>query len=170
LRAAPQERGQALVEFVVILPVFLAIVLGLIEFGKALNYWIDMTHLANEGARYSTVNRWPTCPSDDASACSDTLTNYLLARVNTDELRDGGSPNVPNALGVDICFPVTADKGEPVRVTISSEYRLPLLNAIFGWTGADSIANISLEASSTQRLERTPTANRLLAEDSGTCA
>ena len=52
-----RERGQALVEFVVILPVFLLIAFGVIEFGKAFNYWINTTHLASEGARYASVRR-----------------------------------------------------------------------------------------------------------------
>jgi len=166
------ERGQAVVELALVLPLFLLLVFGMIEFGKGLNYWIDLTHIANEGARYATVNRWPSCPGDETAACPEPLKTYLIDRVNTDELRDGGSSNVPLPLlpGVDICFPETApDPGNAVRVTVSTTYSLAVVDGLLGAIGLDTVADISLSASSTQRLEREPTANRLLAESSAAC-
>src|SRR5918992_653966 len=50
------ERGQALVEFALILPLFLILVIGLIQFGVGLNYWLDLNRLANQGARWAVVN------------------------------------------------------------------------------------------------------------------
>jgi Flp pilus assembly protein TadG len=166
------ERGQAVVELALVLPLFMLLVFGMIEFGKGLNYWIDLTHVANEGARYATVNRWPSCPGDETAACPEELKTYLTDRVNTDELRDGGSSNVPNTPGVaiDICFPETQpDPGNAVRVTVSTTYSLAVVDGLLGAIGLDTIADISMSASSTQRLEREPTANRLLAESSPAC-
>src|SRR5205809_421496 len=53
---ARDERGQAVIEFLVILPVFLALVFGVVELGKGYSYWTDMTHLAGEGGRYASVS------------------------------------------------------------------------------------------------------------------
>lgn len=165
-RKTDRERGQAVVEVALILPLLLVLVFGMIEFGRALNYWIDMTHLANEGARYATVNRWPTCPSDDATGCPETLQSYLLQRVNTDELQDG-TGNVTSPLAVEICFPEGAsDPGKAVRVKVDASYRLAVVDGIFGAIGLDTLGEIDMSASSTQRLERRPTAARLLAETS----
>jgi Flp pilus assembly protein TadG len=53
------ESGAVLVEFVLVLPLLLVLLFGMLDFGKAFNYWIDETHLANEGARFAAVNKNP---------------------------------------------------------------------------------------------------------------
>src|SRR5919108_5201087 len=58
-RFIARERGAALVEFVLVLPLVLLLLFGMIDFGKAFNYWNDETHLANEAARYAVVNQNP---------------------------------------------------------------------------------------------------------------
>ena len=60
-----RERGQALVEFALIVPLFLILVLGLIQFGVGLNYWLDINRLANQGARWAVVN----CNPSSAGVC-----------------------------------------------------------------------------------------------------
>ena len=63
-----RERGQALVEFALIAPLFLLIVVGIIQFGIGLNYWLDLNRLANQGARWAVVNHgWTNCDVSDAS-------------------------------------------------------------------------------------------------------
>jgi hypothetical protein len=155
LRQRAGERGQALVEMVILLPVFLLLVFGMIEFGRVFNYWIDMTHLANEGARYASVNRWPTCPGQSASdgACNPTtLKAYLVVRANTGELR--GQLNGTD--GVQICYPEGGPllPGKPVRVIVNAHIELPVLDSLLGLLGADG--KLDMSASSTMRLEWTP--------------
>ena len=53
------ERGTSLTEFALVLPVLLLLLLAMVDFGKAVNSWIDQTHLANEGARMAMVNNNP---------------------------------------------------------------------------------------------------------------
>ncbi len=53
--AATQREGQAAVEFALVVPVLCLVVLALIDFGKALNYWLDTSHLAGEGSRLAAV-------------------------------------------------------------------------------------------------------------------
>lgn len=45
------ERGAAAVEFALVLPMLLAILLGIIEFGRAYNAQVSLTHSAREAAR-----------------------------------------------------------------------------------------------------------------------
>lgn len=177
-RVRCDERGQALVEFVLLLPIFLLITFGVIEFGKGFNYWIDLTHLSNEGARYAAVNRWPSCPAGDdpqpngdPNGCPETLKHYLADRANTKELAQGGTSNVPGALAIDICFPEggTPETGEAVRVVVRTTYKLAVVSGLLGAIGLDEVGDINMSASSTMRLERTPSANRVLLEDSPTC-
>ena len=58
-RLRHDESGVAITEFALVLPLLLLLLLGMIDFGKAINYWIDETHLANEGARWAAVNKNP---------------------------------------------------------------------------------------------------------------
>jgi Flp pilus assembly protein TadG len=163
------ERGQALVEFVLLLPVFLIITFGIIEFGRAFNYWIDTTHLASEGARYAAVNRWPTCPANDLTACPETLKHYLGDRANTGELAKGDdSGNVSGGAledQINICYPEGSGlAGNAVKVTVKTQYTLKIVDGLFSAIGIDDVGTINLGASATQRVERNPTANRLGAE------
>ena len=59
LRRKNNESGQAMVEFALILFPLLLIVVGVIQFGIGLNYWLDMQRIANQGARWASVNCGP---------------------------------------------------------------------------------------------------------------
>lgn len=50
------ERGAVAVEMALILPVLLLLVLGTIEFGRALNTQITLTHAAREGVRVLAIS------------------------------------------------------------------------------------------------------------------
>jgi Flp pilus assembly protein TadG len=50
------ERGAAAVEFALVVPVLLALLLGIIEFGRAYNLQISLTHAARESARYMAIH------------------------------------------------------------------------------------------------------------------
>ena len=49
------RRGQALVEFALLLPFLLLLLLGVIEFGRAWNVKQVLTNASREGARYAVV-------------------------------------------------------------------------------------------------------------------
>ncbi|WP_309050701.1 TadE/TadG family type IV pilus assembly protein [Streptomyces sp.] len=51
------ERGAAAVEFALVLPMLLFIMLGIIEFGRAYNTQISLTHAARETARYMAIHK-----------------------------------------------------------------------------------------------------------------
>jgi hypothetical protein len=121
------------------------LIFGLLDFGKAFNYWIDETHLANEGARWAVVNKNPNT--------SGTLQQYIRNQATTTELRDGGTSSVASPLSVCITFPNgTSNVGDPVKVTVETTYN---------WLGliADriSVASSTIRGSATMRLEAQPT-------------
>src|SRR4051794_30591397 len=55
-----KESGQALVEFVLVLPWLAILVLGGIDGSKAYNYWNDTNQMAGVGARYAAVGTNPS--------------------------------------------------------------------------------------------------------------
>ena len=138
------EEGTALVEFALILPILALLLFAMLDFGKAFNYWIDETHLANEGARWAVVNRNPGGGS---------LQQYILSQATTAELRDGGTASIANPAQVCITFPNgTSNVGDPVRVTVSATYHwLPILGSRIG------ITQTAIAGSSNMRLEALPT-------------
>jgi hypothetical protein len=149
------ERGVALVEFALVLPILLVILMGILEFGKAFNYRIDETQLASSGARWAVVNAGPgQCP--DGSTAS-TLQAYIQCQADSKELRTGGTNSVPDRAQVCISFPpVTGHSsplvGDPVRVSVSVVYKwLPLISQKI------STVSTTLKGESTMRLEAPPT-------------
>jgi hypothetical protein len=145
VRRRERESGQALVEFALILPLFLMIVVGIIQFGIGLNFWLDMQRIANQGARWAVVNEYPGCPRSGANVpCSPTLQEYLA----TSEVAQGEN------LDVHICFPSgVSTAGNPVRVKITQP--LNFLSIVTFFTPGSGL-NIDLTAEATMRLEQEP--------------
>jgi len=141
-----------MVEFALVLPLLLVLLLGTIDFGKAINYWIDETHLAAEGARWAAVNKNP-------GTGGASLQQYIKQQADTGELRNGG-PGV-DGTGAQVCidFPNggTPAVGDPVRVRVSSTYHwmlgglLTLLDPTSSFAGTTTVST-----SATMRLEALP--------------
>lgn len=65
LRAlARNERGQALVEFAIVLPMLLLLLLGIVDFARAWNVYEVLTDAAREGARVAVVDQPATTEQD----------------------------------------------------------------------------------------------------------
>ena len=139
------DEGAALVEFALLLPVLALLLFGMLDFGKAFNYWIDATHLANEGARFAVVNKNP--------GSGITLQQYIQQQGTTPELVNGGTSSVPSGATVCISFPNgTAEVGDPVKVDVAVDYYwLPFVGSRISATKA------TIRGTSTMRLEARPT-------------
>lgn len=68
------ERGQALIEFALILPVFLLILMGMLEFGSAYDHRTAMAYAVREGARVGAT-------LGNGGAYPDTVDPTILAAV-----------------------------------------------------------------------------------------
>jgi Flp pilus assembly protein TadG len=143
-RIRREEAGQALVEFALVVPVLLLLILGALDFGKAYNYWIDSTHLSAAGARWAAVNKNP--------GPGATLQESIRDQADSNELRNGGTNAVADPLQVCITFPDGAEVGNPVEVTVTTTYNF--LNYLQTKT---DLTSKSITGSSTMRLEQTPT-------------
>jgi Flp pilus assembly protein TadG len=140
-RKLRSERGQAAVEFALVVPVICLLVLALIDFGKALNYWLDTSHLANEGARMAAVLGNSPEPGGNWK-------QWIQQHAETTELRNG-TGSVTSPAQVCVSFPNGAPKiGDPVTVTVSAPYK---------WIPFVGGATVNLRAEATMRLERMPT-------------
>lgn len=135
---ARQTSGAAVVEFAILVPVLLLIVLGTADFGLAMNTYNNETQLANEGARWAVVDRNPG---------SGSLQEHIKSQGDTAEIRDEAT--------VCITFPSGSQNvGDPVQVTVSVDFSwLPFITNKISGAGAST----TLTGKAVMRLEQTPT-------------
>lgn len=130
---ARDDRGAAAVEFALILPVLLLLLLGIIQFGITFYQWIEMEHAAREGARWGSLGYTAT---------------DIRAKVK--EAAPGLSPALSDAQ-----ITVTPTNpwdypGEPVKVAITYDTPvLPIIGPIIGQTGP----SMRLRATAVNRIE-----------------
>jgi Flp pilus assembly protein TadG len=142
------ERGQGVVEFAMVLPYLAVALLAFIALGRALYYYIQLTHVANEGARIAAVSQ-KTMPSPYG-----TIGKYLCSQLPT--AIESGS----DAAQIAVNYPkVTEAVGDPVTVSVSTNYHLIPFVPAFTLTGA-----------ATMRIENPPAATGASYAASETCS
>ena len=103
LRRMRQERGAALLEMALTLPLLLLVCVGILEFGRAYQTWQVMTNAAREGARIAVL---PGITNTDVTNRVQTyltngqLPNAAYATVNIDKTKTisiGGTGTAPAA-------------------------------------------------------------------------
>ncbi len=155
-RRRERESGQALVEFALILPLFLMIVVGIIQFGVALNFWLDLQRIANQGARWAAVNCGQSASTPGSDPCAPDIVQSLRDQI----LSQGNDPEEVEVCWVSPTGPAgpdglpTAKTGDPVKVRLKSEF---VFLGITGFLKDKSGLRMDLNADATMRLEQTPT-------------
>jgi Flp pilus assembly pilin Flp len=136
------ESGAAIVEFALILPFICLMIVLILDFGRAFNYWIDTTHLASEGARLAAVD----------SAPGGSLQTYIRSKADTGELRNGDSRWIDAPLEVCVNPGPGDEVGDPVEVTVATTYKfLPIGNLPI--PGLNDIDDMEIHGSATMRRE-----------------
>ncbi len=108
------ERGAAAVEFALVLPVLLLLVLGMIEFSRVYNVQISLSNAAREGARSMAIHNNPTQARAAASLAAPSVTSPVLTTGNI------------------TVSPTDCTAGSTATVTIN--YDVQLLTGYFGLT------------------------------------
>jgi hypothetical protein len=123
-----EERGQAIVEFVVVLPLLFALIFLLVYAGIGFNRQLVVTDAARVGARAGAVARFQN-PPDPCFAATEAATKVV-----------GTLP-----ITVDCAFPSGTDSGDPFEFTVTYvlDVQLPFL----------PLSDIDITGSATERLE-----------------
>ena len=129
------EEGQALVEFALITPFLLMMLIGIIEFGRAWNLHQVVTDAAREGARKGAVY--------DPSVTENDVRNVVLQRL--------GQTGIPPAAVTITLANVLGGSDTPLNVRVSVPYRFVFFGPLVGWTLGQR--DIELVASTTMRNE-----------------
>ena len=74
------ERGQALLETAVVLPLILLVCVAIFEFGRVFQTWQVMTNAAREGARLAVIPNETSSTYRIASICICRLDSWRIRR------------------------------------------------------------------------------------------
>lgn len=107
----PNEKGAVAVEFALILPIFLMLVFGIVEFGRAFNIQVSLSEAARETARYTAIH------SSKAG----------FSEADAKEVGISAAPSVPlEASDIQIAYSggsaCSADKSVVVTIHVATPY------------------------------------------------
>ena len=105
------ERGAVAVEFAILLPLLLMLVLGTIEFGRAYNAQITLTNAARDGVRVMAIANDPAEARKKAIAAAASVSSTI--------------PNSDITLSTETC-------STGAQVTLTIKYNLSTITGIAG--------------------------------------
>jgi len=121
-RFSREEKGAAMVEFALVCVIFLFLLLGIAEFGRAAWIKSSITAGARDGARYAAVHG----NQSSRPATADSVSAFVSARIPVTPIR------------VTSTWPTGNAPGSVVQVTVKYPYR-PLVAIPF----ADTLSSVS---------------------------
>jgi Flp pilus assembly protein TadG len=151
-RRKRSERGQSLVEFSFMMPVFLILVFGIIDFGMGLRAYITVAQATREGARYASIGSAAgTFTTGGSGECNGSTTTTVVGRVC-------GTMNgldLTRLSSVAVTYPNGNVPGNTVHVSANYSYRYitPLRALIQFFSGGSLGASIPISSSTDMRLE-----------------
>jgi Flp pilus assembly protein TadG len=119
-------RGQALVEFALVAPIFFLVLLSIVEFGRYIYTVQILNDAAREGARYAIVHGSQSlCPSGPmpgglgvVNPCDPNGQNVKNVVVTTSTGVTGVSASMVN-----VSWPVNNSRGNRVTVSVTYQYQ-----------------------------------------------
>jgi hypothetical protein len=126
-----RQRGQNLVEFALILPLLLTLVLGIINFGYFFTVHTSIVHAAREGVRYGMVH-----PEDTTGICDRVAGQIFMTAPDLSKIKVAYEYEDDAATATELTCddPAAATPGEIVvgddRVSVTIEHNLPALTPL----------------------------------------
>lgn len=129
MRNIKNEKGQALVEFAIILPILLLLIMGILQFGLLINSYLALENSSREGARLGIVG----CTDKD-------IQNIVMKTAPTLN---------SNALTINITPSEGSRKsGDTLTINLTYNYNLtiPIISTLFN-------NSVTLNAQTSMRIE-----------------
>lgn len=132
-KSSKQRRrmGAAAVEFAVVAPLMFMVVIAMFELGRSMSIQQTLTNAAREGARQAIL------PTATVSSVDQVVAGYVAASLSNG-----------NAIAVTTPDPSTANPGELVSVTVTSD-QTPMTRYGMRWFGTEYV----MSATATMRKE-----------------
>lgn len=139
IRRLRAQRGQSILEFVVVFPILMIFLFSIIDVGVAVSRRATLQHAVREGARYAATldnSDGGTFVKDRTSAQSQDLVPAGDVSICYEDVDGSGDVN----------------KGDAVDVTAPYMYKPFILRAALGWWGA-SVPDIDMSVTGSARME-----------------
>lgn len=138
------DRGQGLVEFIIVLPLLLVLVFGIIEFGNAWRTYQVVTNTAREGARQAVLS----------AVNQDSVTTVIRHRLTQAHLDPDDAEIVYSCNGVEgsLCTSTGDADGVLIRYPYTFRFFGPALNLMCAGCG-DGYGTFTLSTQTTMRTE-----------------
>jgi Flp pilus assembly protein TadG len=124
-----RANGQAFVEFALVLPVLVMLLMGILQFGLAFHNYLSITDATRVGARAAAVKRTAGACTAATTAIQNTVSAKQWSTISS---------------RITCTTPDGTDTGDPVKLTVTYPYSIGLPG--FSASG-------DLTASATERLE-----------------
>jgi Flp pilus assembly protein TadG len=150
-----EERGAALVEFALCVPLLLVVIAGIVDFGFAFQRYEVITNAAREGARLATL---PQYQGNDAMI-KDRVRSYVqqglsLSSTALDNVLPAAQVVVDNATPLTVTDGTNTFNLPASTVTVTYNHTFLMLQPILGLINKSWGSNISLVARSQMRNEQ----------------
>lgn len=110
------ETGAAAVEFALVLPILVVLLVGILEFGRVYNAQIELTAAARQGVRVMAIQNSPTA----AKTATEQAAPSLNPALTDSQIAIASSP-----VNTGLCTPGST-------VTVTATYPLTFLTGMFG--------------------------------------
>jgi hypothetical protein len=127
---ARSEGGQAIVEFVVVLPLVFGLIFLVVWAGIALNSWLRVTDAARVAAREGATARFD---GDDPCTAATVAAEQAVGGLQIDVECSAGDP------------------GEPLELTVTNTMNPPF-ESIWDWLNVD-VPDVEISGSAAERIE-----------------
>jgi len=148
------ERGAALVEFALTLPLLLVVIAGIVDFGFVFQRYEVITNAAREGARLASLPEYQT----NTTMIQDRVRAYVQQGLSLSNAGLNAVVPASNVVVANTPFTVTSGSTtytvQATTVTVTYNHTFLLLQPILGLINQSWGSTIALEASSQMRNEQ----------------
>ncbi len=122
------ERGEALVEFAILAPILILLLLAMVDFGRVFDAWVVSTNAAREGARYAAIYG-----ANSENLYSNSQVTQMSRQKAFDYLASGLGGRTDVTYGIeDITVDVAASRWQqPVTVNVAVRVQIWALLNVF---------------------------------------
>ena len=116
-----RQQGQSLVEFALLFPILILIVLGIADLGRAYYALVTLNDAAEEGAMYAAISPDPT-NSAEREKIRDRAAHATSGLINADDLKQNWDQDS------------VVVGGDTVTVTVEYDFQVltPIMQSFFG--------------------------------------
>jgi len=141
------EKGQSLVEFALVLPILVLLILGIIDFGMIFHGYVTVNTAAREGARHGVVEKYDDENGEEEVVDVERVVDVILGVTGT---LPGGDSKLEILINGETAYeneevksPTFPGSGDDMKITVIYDYEL--ITPLPAFTGISDALNLTGE-------------------------